>query len=524
MTDSAGPATSERLAFVALVALGFGPLVAGTPFANPDVPRHLELLQVAWALLSDPDGAAGAVYVLQDQPIPTLVWYALMSPSIALPADLAERALVATHLVALPLATRWAVQRLAPDAGPVAWLALPLVWGLPLAFGLLNFLHGVAVCALALALATTVTDRPGRIAAGSLVGGSLLLGVHPLMYDLTVMLVAGILAWRLAVEADRAAALRRGVAVLVGLAPTLAWTAWFLATRPAGAPPLWASDTGQRLAWLATGDILLTYGPLELAPAGLAVALWLGLLGRAVVQRVGSAPAARDGLLVAASLAAAFYLTVPDEVAGGTLVARRSQVLVWLPLLLWAGSHPATPVVRRLTGAVVAAIVALQVAGHALAQRGLARDLGEVLAVSAAIQPGQTVLFLSASPTGVADDGSPRPGRVAPLAAAGAMIANRTGAVDLANWPAAHDLFPIVYRTADAELRHLGLTPVEAERAPPPVDLAAVRDQVDHLVLFGVTAHNEHDPDVRFVVDQLAGWTLVETSEPRGLARRYAPR
>lgn len=518
-----------RLAFPALVALGFVPLVVGATFVCSDVPRHHAFQHTAWTLLTDPAAPDAGVFALQDDPLPSLAWYAALAPLLALPPALAERVLVAIHLVALPVATRWAIERKAPDAGAFAWLAVPLVWTLLLGFGLINFLYGIAACAVALVLAADAGDRTPANVGAAFVGGALLLGVHPLVYDVTVLMVAGILGWRLVIEPDRPAALRRGLAVLVGLLPSLAVAAWFLGAGGDGDPPRWTSAFTERVAWLATGDLLLTYGPAEIAPAALAVVAWTGSLAAAVHGRRGTAPEARDGLLVAAGLGLAFYLGAPDEAAGGTLVVRRSQVFVWLPLVLWAGSQPVPPWARRAAAMLVPAIVAMQVGAHARMQWLLSRDFDEILDVAGPLTRGDTLFVASAAPLGVADDGVPRTGRVSPMNGAGSALATRTGAIDLSNWQAALDIFPVRYQDATPSRSHLGVSQVDSDLPPPPVRLDAYREltgePIDHVLLFGVTQANEHDPAVRFLLDQLEhDWTLVRTSQPRGLARLYQPR
>lgn len=312
----------DHRSFTLLV--GIAALVAAIPmFATAippflDYPNHLARI----AVLRDLDGPLGLFFQANARLLPNLGMDALMFLlSLVLPLERAGQ--VAVAIVAVAFVTGFARLHRAVQGARTPWaiaggLAL---YTLPLLYGFLNFVLGVALAMHV--LASWLQSRPGwgRIAWGAIAGFVLLI-CHLLGLGFVVMFapildrVAG-RSWKISLGS------------LVAFVPaTLAYL--LFSPRPAGGLTIMPSSPELKKIQ-ATVTFITGYPKLDLLFVGLTFVAVIGLLvlGRARLQR---------SLLIPAAILLGLWLVLPFGVSGTANLDARFPALVVLFGLLALGS------------------------------------------------------------------------------------------------------------------------------------------------------------------------------------------
>mgnify|MGYP001627460320 CR=1 FL=1 len=136
----------DKLLFWLLWLIHLLPVWMFTPFPTVDGPAHLYNARLMLELWRG-NPTVSEFFVLNPLLQPNVLGHVLLAGMMALglPALLAEKLLLTTLVGLLPLAFRRLIRSLNPDAGDVALLVFPFVYGFLFFMGLYNFLLGLVM-------------------------------------------------------------------------------------------------------------------------------------------------------------------------------------------------------------------------------------------------------------------------------------------------------------------------------------------------------------------------------------------
>jgi hypothetical protein len=443
-----------------------------------DGPSHLANAAVlADVVSSGPE----AYYYVAWRPLPNWTYYAAAAPmTLALGPAVGEKILLTVYLLAFAAAVVALARAAGATTAAGVLAALPLALSYPFHMGFFNYMLGAAAALAALAFYVQNRGRVGWRAASvpvllaifayfcHLLAALLLLG----MVYVAALGAAVVPAWRAGVP------LRRRLAFLGALLAGAVLPAWFLLTAPRG-EYVWGRVT-ERLALFGEGWPLISFGPGQRPLGWLAAAL----LGAAVVGIIRAAARRRLGAPRAqlATVAAALfvvYLFAPEEAAGGSVVAGRLLPLVFALVFVAAPDGAGRRARAALTAAAAAfALVAWADVGYYYLRWD--RELRSLEAADPYLRPGAPTVFI--------DYTEYRPGEVRPAFHAGAYYALRVGVLDLANYEAELDYFPVRFKPAPGG----GRPPAATLAGGLDVDAAALRPWAEYVVTYRADAYYLH--------------------------------
>jgi hypothetical protein len=513
-------------------------------FPTQDGPSHVGNAAVLRRLLGL-DGAApgvtGEYYALNRALAPGWLAHALLAGLMSLVAPAtAEKVLVSTYVLLLPFTAQWALGAIRRGAGALAVLILPFVFNYLLHMGFYAFALSLPLAWLAVGVLNRHRQSFGvRPAAVMAAIGLSLYAAHPLTL-LSICALIGIAGgW----ETMLAAVRRRGAAAgepwhsgwgrvagpLLALSPAVALAADF-ARRQSGAraapPPF-----GVLLERLVGLEILVSFDARERWPAAALAAVTAALVVHSLLRRARRrSPDQWDGLLLAAGAFVIAYFLSPAAMAGGGWINERLALFAFFAMLLWLGAQEHAPrVVAASRYAGAAAAVGL-LALHARSYADLNAYVQEYLSALEVVEPNSTVLPLCFS-YGLGADGSVLSEKVAPFLHVTGHIAARKPVVDLNNYEASKNYFPVVFRRRVNPFTQIGIGRYECTPAlqPPRVEFLTYPERtggrVDFVIVWGASDAQRRHPDGAAVFRQLeAGYELVHTSQRWAMLQLYRRR
>ncbi|MCW5698041.1 MAG: hypothetical protein KIS96_15075 [Bauldia sp.] len=388
MDSAARPGIDGRIwwaAFALVAALLAVPffLVAVPPVL--DYPNHLARLTV---LAFPDDPALAAMYEPTWRLVPNLAIDLVGPPLVRLlPVHVAGRMLLALAAF-LPFAGAVALHR-ALFRRRALWPlgAAILAFNGVFLLGFVNFLYGAGVALLG-AAAFVALSRRSRLAAAAAasVAGIVAFFCHPLALLFLWLLLAAMEldAWlRLPTAQD---ALRRVAWLAAIAAPALLLLA--LSAGGEGGAVVWS--TPARKAVDALSPFLTYHQVAGVVVAAMVLTAFILVARRSVVSRAG--------LIALAAIALAF-LAAPRAMLGGTFVDTRLPVLAGF--IAFAAFMPRlTGRMPAIVGGLLGAALVLRVGEVAVSWSSHRTDLADFRAVIAPVEPGATVLVVSASSAG----------------------------------------------------------------------------------------------------------------------------
>jgi hypothetical protein len=212
-----------------------------------------------------------------------------------------------------------------------------------------------------------------------------------------------------------------------------------------------------------------------------------------------------DALLIMPAGLVAVYLTAHDPVSLHFYIPQRVMFFVFLTLVLWLAGQPMT---RRVRWAVVPVACVLSVgfvAAHALKYREFAPQLGEFIAAGDQIERNSTFLPLIFSTRGRTAGGKVSSVDVQPFYMASGYIAARRDAVDLKNYEANTDHFPVRWKPELNPYVHLAVRD-GFNAVPPRIDIERFRragGEVDYVLVWGLEESFRDNAEVRAIYAQI---------------------
>ena len=461
-----------------------------------------------------------------------------------LPLLVAEKLILSAYALLVPLTALFAVRGL-KGAPLAAFLILPAVYSYIFYLGFYNLCFGLPLFLLALGLYFRLVNAPTRSFARTFGLVALLAFTVLLSYFVHViaaantLLALGILALLgLLVRGDRRTF---GLSILAVL-PTLAFVLFFFIQKPKTAQ----ADTTNFLTFseLLQGfflhlphpaytiySLLVIHTWLDLVFTLSLVALMFGFVIFALVAGIKARRIPAPELLVAFLVFFVIVFWSPNRLGEVGWLPNRFLPYGYALLVLWLSTVQTSARNWR-----VAAVTGLSVWGALMLYRlpvhaALSRSIGEYVSAAQVIDNGSTVLPLyllgSATPLGLQnlypnlryDEARHALGYIAPT----------KNIVDLVDYQAAKDYFPIKYVRARSPVQHLGDRGIKSLEYPPfAFDVAAYQREtgatVDYVLFWGNMDGDSERDNVQAVLRQLtgSGYQLVFTSQPQGMLHLYA--
>lgn len=320
--------------------------------------------------------------------------------------------------------------------------------------------------------------------------------------------------------------------------PTLLLMGAFLGRQ--GLTPRDPQPTAQLWSQLQRLDVLASYRSTE---AYLSSALFWGfvmLIVYLLIMKGWPRQVSRwDGMFAVAACYVALYFLVPEGMSGGWFLSTRLQLYPCFALLLWFAMHDYARRIMRGIQVVAVALAVLLLGIHIRAYAELNDYLSEYLSGMPLMAPNTTLLSLSFSHQGHTPDGQVLAWQINPFLHTGGYIAAHRGLVDLLNYSANSDwfpLFPLRFRpelnpfrhlvpSHDVRLAHEAPThPLEWE--PPALDFLSYTQRtggrVDYVLVWYVRSDLREHPDTKAIFYRLEQqYMLLYTSPQRGFMRLY---
>jgi hypothetical protein len=505
-------ARHETKLFALLILVQLLPVWAFTYLPTTDGAAHVANAQIMRKIGDPALSQFGKYYVVTDAPIPNLIGHLVLAGLLyAVKPVIAEKLLVSLYMVLFPLAVRYAVRSIRPRALPLAFLAFPMTYSYLFAQGFYNFVLSVAVFFFVVGYWIRNRDRLNAWR------GALLTCMGLLLYSchlFSLMMACGVIAaltvwfsWPEVRARAYAPAARRAVVSLLAVCPALVLAVLF---RPAAPQYRDAHAAG----WSVKEDVIgllqfssmVSYRAKEAWLGAALVSVFGALALMALASKIARGSWTRwDALLIVPAGLVAVYFTAHDPVLLHFYIPHRVMLYVFLTLILWLAGQPMT---RRLRWAVVPAACAVSlgfVAAHALKYREFAPQLNEFVAAGDRIRPNSTFLPLIFSTRGRTPGGQVSSIDVQPFYMASGYIAARRDAVDLKNYEANTDHFPVRFKPELNPYVHLAVRD-GFNAVPPRIDIDRFRQaggEVDYVLVQGLEKSFRDNPEVIAIYRQL---------------------
>ena len=529
----------EDALLVALVAGQVLPVLLIEFFPSTDGPAHLDGADAVLRMLSAGGWLTRKYYEFNPSIVPNWTGHVLLAglQKIVSP-QFAERIVVASYAVLMPVTCRYAIAGFSPRGTWAAILVTPFTFTWLLAMGFYNFCLGLPLMFLLIGYwfryHRSASVVPVVVIAGLCVVTffsnplPLAMAVGAIACFTMSWVVSGLL--RKLREGARAKSVRFDMlptirVTLSGLSPALVLLGYFFLTRgpslgdPADASVLW--DYMRRLLMLVSID------EAEATPA--ALVFWLlasaGVAGLAVkgVQGIRQ----WDIWLVPVGGTCLLYFLLPDSRFHGQFLTPRLLLFSFLFLVLWLGSVNLPVWLRRSIIVSISIAVmwmsVLRAAGYAW----FSPLLVEYVSVADHLAKNSTLLTLSYRPAASVSDTYGQ--RIRPFVHAGGYLSGSTGVLNMTNYEGDFRYFPLRFRDDVNPYVHVAAKGHWLESMRPCVDVVAfnrrTRERVDYVLTWGLDEAKHGDACTASLLGQLEqGYDLVHVTEPRGWGRLYRRR
>ena len=343
----AGLCNCEKLCFIALIIIHLIPIWTFKYFPSTDGPAHINNANVIREYHDRP--IFREYYILNKDPVPNWFGHLVMAGLMYLmPALVAEKMLLSGYVILLPIAMRYVLCTIRPDAGFLAILAFPFVYNYPLHMGFYNFSYSLVM--FFFVVGYWLKYHEGFALRETMMLTLLSLGLYfcHIFSLVTAYVAIGLLAtWFMGCDLGQQMRQRqwhlrvlwtalwtRVFVPCYALLPTLILVATFLlqqGTARVPAPP--TATLGERLYHL---DSLISYDEREGWFSTAFVWLFIAVLGYLLVLRVARYRGHRwDGFLLVVAGYTAIYFTAPDGMSQGGFMSQRMNFYPFFALILW---------------------------------------------------------------------------------------------------------------------------------------------------------------------------------------------
>lgn len=524
----------EGLLFWALVLVHVGYVWLFHWFPTQDGPSHVDNAAILLKLLLGRDSLVHEYYALNLSTytnwLGSLVLAGLMT---FLDGFTAEKVLLSGYLALLPISFRYALGGLGPGAGRYVFFIFPLLYSRLFFMGFHSFCYSLAFFFLMLGywLRRREGMRPIQTAV------LMVLGIVTLFWHIFSLVLAGLVMAVTALEGPlqeylagfRAGKrglgrlIRQGAARLIRpaliLLPSVVLIAAFLSRG--GGQISYRDGPLRLLGHLAAGTIMMNLGWWELIlSAGfmlvLGLAWWQGFWER---RKGGQGGGLGLGLLFGTVLV--LYLAMPNAYAGGSVISYRLALFATFAAVLAAAAQaPVRP--RKALCLAPVAISLLLLIFRFQPVHDLNGYLDDYLSGADSLARGRTIVPISFLGTELHPLDSKLAWRVRFFVHAGGYLAQARDCVNLRNYEAMLDYFPVRYQKEKNPLQHL-VVDRDILALPPRLDFsgypARSGGRADYVLLWCYDPKVNQEPASRSIMSQLRSDYREVFVSPRGLMR-----
>lgn len=380
------------------------PLLTFRWFPTLDGPGHLYNASIIRSLWTG-DDFIGRFFEVNPFPEPNWLGHAVAAAVMVIaPAHLAEKMVALLFVVGLPLAFRFAVRRIAGQAGWACVLVFPFIYGFTFRIGFLNFSLALVVLLLTIGLGHAFLND-GSARNGWRLGLLMLVlyFAHLTSFLLGLAVLLGIPFWqaitiRSASSGGWRSAWKGMRGVLLCAAPTLMLAIAFFLSHEETRTELQYLPIAERWTWLLNGRPFVSLNSDEeplartfaWVMAGLALcAGFRHITGREQIPtRTGWLLAVMTAMIVA-------FFVLPDQMATGSFASVRLLLFAYLFMALWLA-------VQRFHRSLLAVAVMIYLLAdllllgtHFRYTRDLNNEVQEMLAVAPALPENAFVVPLN---------------------------------------------------------------------------------------------------------------------------------
>ena len=505
-------ARNEAILFALLIVVHLAPIWAVKYLPTTDGAAHLANAD-AMRLMHDPSlSVLPHYYYISHAPSPNLIGHLLLVALLCIfKPVIAEKLLVSLYIILFPLGARYVVQGIRRRAAPLAFLAFPMIYSYVFAQGFYNFCISVAVFFFVVGYWVRNRDRLALWRGLALAALAGLLYCSHLMSLVMACGVVGLLTlwfsirdYRTADETLRRRAVLRLVVTSLAMLP---WLVLSLKFRPAaGQYPSVDWSLKDDVIGLLQFSSMVSYRANEAWLGGALACVFGALTAWVLIGKIVRQSWSRwDALLLIPAALLAGYFKAHDPASVHFYIPQRLMLFAFITLLLWLAGQPMTWRVRWAAPPLAAIIALGFILSHAQKYREFAPQLREFVSAGDQIKPNTTFLPLIFAPRGCDARGKPSSIDVSPFYMASGYIAAARGAVDLRNYEANTDHFPVRFLPERNPYDKLAVGK-GFDMIPPRIDLARFRaagGEVDYILLWGVSDELREKPGTIELYQQL---------------------
>jgi hypothetical protein len=457
-------------------------------------------------------------YYISREPSPNLAGHLILAGLLYVaPPTVAEKILVSLYVVLFPLAVRYAVKAAHRRAAPLAYLSFPLIYSFLFHQGFYNFCLSFAAFFLVIGYWFGNKDRLTGWKALVLCGLALLLYTCHLF---SLMMACGVLAalagsewaveaWKTRRPFGTAAtrALFTGAALLPAFVLAVVYRP---SSKDAPIPDVepWSfSQLKDELLSLAQFSPMTSFRREEQWLGGAVFALFAALAVWTLLSKFRRRYwTGRDVLLVVMIALAGVFIRAVDPASVYYYVPQRALFYAFLIAIPWLAAQPMTRRVRRAVPPIAICAAVAFLASASWKYREFSSQIREFVDVAGGqIAPNRTFLPLVYSPHGLSDWNKPSSTDAAPFYMISGYIAAQRNAVDLRNYEARTDHFPVRFRPELNPYKHLAVGR-GLDEIPPKIDIANFRRQggeIDYVLIWAIPENLKDDPGTVALHQQL---------------------
>ncbi len=532
-----------RAFLLGLAAIALIPVWAFKYFPTTDGGAHVANADALLQYFRPAGAAYRQYYELNHLPVPNSLGHFVLAILMSfLPPLVAEKCFISAYVLLLPLSVRYAAQGVRRSGGWLAVLAVPLSLNWIFHQGFYNFLISVSFFFFLLGywLRRRETMNVKRAVMLGLLALLLYAG-HLLSITLACAAIFILAVWFTAVDVWKRriwtahfsttvagevnaetestgiwpGIRSRLVLTFAGLLPAIALVFWFQHRGFAGKPGKMILGILKPEFWknLFSLAMVVSYRsrvekPLAMLLAFIFIALLSTFLVKKLLDRRWNS---LDGLIFVPLAFVALYFTRGDFASGQLFIPQRLVFYIYLTSLLFLATQTFSLRIMRAIAILSVILVVSLTAAHWPAYREYNVQLNDFLETAERIEPQSTLLPLIFSPRGlpmvVDADGL----RSMPFYSAAGYAAVAKHAVDLRNYEAGLDYFPVRFKAALNPYRHLAVMNGKQnglEMVPQRIDLPKYMRQTqgraDYVLIWAVSDNLKNHPDTREIFRQLA--------------------
>lgn len=530
----------EKLLFLGMVFLQAGYIWLFDWFPTQDGPSHVDNAIVLLKLLSGQTSILNDYYQLNPGTYTNWLGSLLLALLTELRPHLeAEKALLWGYLILAPVSFRYALGGLGQASTGLAYFIFPLLYSRLFFMGFHSFCYSLIFYFVMIGYWFRHRDNMKPTQTTILT----LLALVTLLWHLFSLIMAGLIIISTAMgdilvkgwedhkkgtlsPAKLLRALVRGLSIPgIILLPSLVLVGFFL-THTEGGMTYFINPV-RLMGHLILGTVMINFGWWELILSG-GYTVVLGLAGWRIFRNRGREPIRGLTVGLALNLAAVMflYLVMPDETAGGGTISFRLALFVTLSAIILVAGRINTAKAGKfiLYGPVLVSILFMVFRYQPIVV--LNEHLQEYLSGTDRIESGKTILPVSFLSTGHPLE-SALAWRVDFFGHAGGYLTAAKGGVNLRNYEARLNYFPLTYQPGKNPYRFIGIGGRLAAR-PPDLDFSdysgRTGGRVDYVLLWCYDPIHKTEPAGLAVLAQLdEAYHLIFTS-PKGLMKIYKQR